>query len=791
MISAALRQSLAFEEMNSREGKIHEAHEDTFDWVFDYDRFDTNKAAFCKWLHGTDRLFWICGKAASGKSTLMRKICHDDKKLQGHLKQWAPKGIVTIAKMFFTAEGTEFQRSQEGLLRSLWEALEEQPTLAAQVLTPHLRKTAGATDKFSWTLPELRMAFDTLLKLASTEHRFCFFIDGLDEYNVISTTSAYPPEYYIETDDEKGLEIRAGHRDIAKVLLSAPENEFVKICASSRPFNDIQSIFSECPTFQLEHLTKRDMEKFVYAQIPDCLRKQAATEYEDCTDAIVENASGVFLWVSIATDTFVDGIVNGTKPPKLLAKLIKLPKKLGGPDGLYMNILQRLDPQQRADFWSMSNIMLCPRPEYAWREVTPLFLSFAIEADPEEAIAMRVNFLDTKELKDRRENIKRRLRALGNLLEFHPSPYQDHVRFMHLTVKEFLLRADVKQKVTANIAMSTLNLNVALLSTCLTMIKSISDSPHRDDENRSNIVEGALYYAAQAEIATGAPQTELLDDLDATISIICRRDPLERHTFRSNRLYWNDHEIVERDGGCHDDFMSLAVEADLTLYVQQKLEHGNVLADKPGRPLLAYAMVSGPATTKKQSDVSKASMIRLLLDHHANPNAVYEFECQCWAGGHEVFDSWPSQPSVWQMSLAFGLDSLFRWRDEGKHARWAEMVETLLYHGASPTTTVWGKGFGDNHPKEHSALFVCLQNTMVDLNCDPYLPKLVMSKGGSLRPGELEQLGDYARHEPAYFATRHAFLQYIFPRVQLSPPNDPDSDLNGGSDDDRDGDRFR
>jgi hypothetical protein len=443
----------------------------------------------------------------------------------------------------------------------------------------------------------------------------------------------------------------------------------------------------------------------------------------------------------------------------------------------------------------MSNIMLCPRPEHIWQEVTPLFLSFAVEADPEEAIAMRINFLDAKELKDRRENIKRRLIALGNLLEFHPNLYndQDHVRFMHLTVKEFLLRADVRQKVTANVAMSTLNLNVALLSTCLTMIKSLPDSHCRDDENCSGIVEGALYYAAQAEIATGAPQTELLDDLDATMTIICRRYPLERYTSRSNRLHWNDHGKVDHDGGCHNDFMSLAVEADLTLYVQQKLEHGYVLADKPGRPLLAYAVVSGSATMRKPSEFSKASMIRLLLDHHANPNAVYEFECQCWAGIHEEFDSWPSQPSVWQMSLAFGLD-LFRWPDEpdeGKHARWAEMVKTLLYHGASPTTTVWGKGFGDIYPKEHSAFFVCLQYTMLDLNCDPSLPKLVMSKGGSLRPGELEQLGDYARHEPAYFATRHAFLQYIFPRVQLSPPNDPDSDLNGASDDDRDGDRFR
>jgi hypothetical protein len=638
------------------------------------------------------------------------------------------------------------------------------------------------------------MAFDTLLKLASTEHRFCFFIDGLDEYNVISTTSAYPPEHYIETDDEKGLEIRAGHREIAKVLLSAPKNEFVKICASSRPSNDIQSIFSECPTFQLEHLTKRDMEKFVHAQIPDCLRKQAAAEYEDCTGAIVENASGVFLWVSIATDTFVDGIVNGTKPSKLKAKLDKLPKKLGGPDGLYMSILQRLDPQQRAEFWSMSSIMLCPTREDILREVTPLFLSFAVEADPEEAIAMRTNFLDTKELKDRRENIKRRLRALGNLLEFHWNPfrfeedYEGHVCFMHLTVKEFLLRADVKQKVTANIALSTLDTNVALLSTFLTMIKSLSISHNPGYHDRSKNVQGALYYAAQAEIATGAPQTESLDDLDATMTIICRRDPLERHISRSNRLHWNDREIVDRDGGCHDDFMSLAVEANLTLYIQQKLEHGYELADKPGSPLLAYAMVSSPATMRKQSDLSSASMIRLLLDHRANPDAVYEFECQCWAGRHEEYDSWPSQPSVWQMSLAFGTHNFQRhWKD----SRWAKMVKTLLHHGSSPTTTVWGEYPGENKSKEHSALFVCLKISMLDLDCDPSLPKLVMSKGGSLRPGELEQLGDYARHEPAYFATRHAFLQYIFPRVQLSPPNDPDSDLNGGSDDDRDGDRFR
>jgi hypothetical protein len=413
--------------MNTREETIHEAHEDTFNWVLDYDHSDTigpelgpetDKASFCKWLHGTDRLFWICGKAASGKSTLMRKICRDSR-LQHHLNQWTPEGTVTLAKMFFTTEGTELQKSQEGLLRSLlYEALKN-PTFAAQVLAPHLSKTADDKGKFSWTLTELCTAFNDLLGLASSIHRFCFFVDGLDEYNVIKTTSAYPPEYHIEKNKEEGRKIRSGHRKIAQ-LLSAANNGYVKICVSSRPSNDIHAIFSQCPTFQLELLTERDMKIFVRAQISNYVRglsQGIVTGYWKCADTIVNNAFGVFLWVNIVTENLVDGIVNGIKPLRLQAMLDELPTELGGLNGLYMNVLRRLDPQQRAEFWTMFDTVI-----YARRKFTPFFLSFAVEANPEDAIDMKVNFLDTNGLEDRQENIRKRLGALGNLLEVQSGP---------------------------------------------------------------------------------------------------------------------------------------------------------------------------------------------------------------------------------------------------------------------------------------------------------------------------------------------------------------------------------
>jgi hypothetical protein len=786
MALIALRQSLAFKEMNSREETIHKAHEDTFDWVLEYAHADaadpepgdeTDNAFFCRWLHGNDKLFWICGKAGSGKSTLMRKICRDDR-LSDYLKQWAPEGIVTRATMFFTTEGTELQRSQEGLLRSLLHQALKKPTIAVQVLTPHLNKTADDKGKFQWTLAELCTAFDDLLELASATQRFCFFVDGLDEYNVIATTSAYPPEYYLETENEQGRKIRSGHRRIARLLLDAANNAYVKICVSSRPSNDIQAVFSQCPTFQLELLTKRDMELFVRGQVSECARDMSqttASDYEGCADAIVKNASGVFLWVNIATEILVDGIVNGIKPLPLRSMLDNLPTELGGTKGLYMNILERLDPQQRAEAWSMFNIMLHTRGE-----LTPLFLSFAVEANDGDAIAMRVKFLQEGELEYQCEHIRKRLQALGNLLEIQHDAHsrQGYVRVMHLTVREFLLRADVQRKLISSTTISTLDTNVALLSACLTMIKSLMRS-HKF-HHQEVLVQDAVYYAAQAENSTGLPQTRLLDNLNETMEIVDARHHDAHFVRRTNRLHWNDYEETDSNGECHDDFMSLAVESNLILYVQEKLENGYDLAAKPGRPLLAYAMIPKGPEWPFTPQVSNSSMIRLLLHHHADPNAVIAFKCRCRrsARGQNDNYSWPSPPSIWQTALTLGMDnySPLKFTDA---FRWAEVVKTLLDHGASPTETIWWTPPAGFRSLQQSALYVCLSVSLEHPDCR-FLPSLLISKGGSLLPGELEDIGARVHRGSAdEFESGYAFLRSLFPELRLSPPSESESDVRG------------
>lgn len=62
--------SLTFPTMRDRYDETPEAHRKTFRWILE----DLPKNDFVKWLQSGAGLYWINGKAGSGKSTLMRFI---------------------------------------------------------------------------------------------------------------------------------------------------------------------------------------------------------------------------------------------------------------------------------------------------------------------------------------------------------------------------------------------------------------------------------------------------------------------------------------------------------------------------------------------------------------------------------------------------------------------------------------------------------------------------------------------------------------------------------------------
>ena len=79
----ALLAHLAYPKLGRREKEVHDVEDDAYDTAF-YHR----EAAISEWLSNDGELFWVAGRAGSGKSTFMKVLKHHPrtKKL---LEKWA------------------------------------------------------------------------------------------------------------------------------------------------------------------------------------------------------------------------------------------------------------------------------------------------------------------------------------------------------------------------------------------------------------------------------------------------------------------------------------------------------------------------------------------------------------------------------------------------------------------------------------------------------------------------------------------------------------------------------
>ncbi len=127
--------SLFYPDIFSRQEQVDHTFdglEDSYEWIFQDPRTQEIIESeeehgvdmlplwddFAAWLKTGQGMYWINGKAGSGKSTLMNYIC------QHHLKQefltdWSVNGQLLTPTYFLWAAGSRLQKSVDGLLRSL------------------------------------------------------------------------------------------------------------------------------------------------------------------------------------------------------------------------------------------------------------------------------------------------------------------------------------------------------------------------------------------------------------------------------------------------------------------------------------------------------------------------------------------------------------------------------------------------------------------------------------------------------------------------------------------------
>lgn len=314
---------LQFTEQEDRREQICEAHERTFRWIFD----SGDPRGLATWLQKENGLYWISGKAGSGKSTLMKYLT-DDGWFRDLLLDWAGEYDLHTASYYFWRAGTLLQKSVVGLYRTLlWHLLRRESSLCRRMASPDWQTKFVREEP---TPEYVVAAMKKLLNSGSLRARNCFAIDGLDEFDQGSIVQ----------------------RKLAQSMLDLVATGHVKIVLSSRLESMFEAAFRNSPHMRLQDLTGDDIDEYTDSRLSNLLMSLGTgvlsrEEARRIVEYVIDHAQGVFLWVRIAMDTVLDGVDNSEASHKIYVGLSALPSE---PEGLFMHVLtKRIRPQVKAE----------------------------------------------------------------------------------------------------------------------------------------------------------------------------------------------------------------------------------------------------------------------------------------------------------------------------------------------------------------------------------------------------------------------------------------------------------
>lgn len=175
-IIQSLIRVLSFSEMHQRQESIHDSFEGTFQWIYYPPRtVDRPWDSFSTWLTEGRGIYWITGKAGSGKSTLMRML-HGNKRTIDLLQSWSRGSPLITASFFFWNSGSKMQMSQDGLLRSVLQQIIEQrlkqegcETLKEKLVAFKMMQASLHTFQFKDLLQLFRLAIEEYFVKANSK----------------------------------------------------------------------------------------------------------------------------------------------------------------------------------------------------------------------------------------------------------------------------------------------------------------------------------------------------------------------------------------------------------------------------------------------------------------------------------------------------------------------------------------------------------------------------------------------------------------------------------------------
>ncbi|KAL3419504.1 hypothetical protein PVAG01_09726 [Phlyctema vagabunda] len=547
--SQTILRSLFFPEMSTRQEIISGTYPRTYGWVFrsikshkesmdegdteyreieDNSEDDYSEGSECSvgssrdsysmapswpdmrtWLENGQGIYWISGKAGSGKSTFMKYIFENTGTKEA-IAAWSGLAKYSTSGYFFWSQGIALQKSTEGLLRTaLFQTIHDIPGLAS------FCGFDPAVGIFKWTKARLERALCDILSQTKISLKLCLFIDGLDECM------------------EDPVELVALLRRISSF-------GNLKCVVSSRPFWVFRTEFNGDPQMFLHELTARDIDTYVSGNLERTKSPVPLTMEQrwELIRTLRNKAEGIFLWVTLATGSILEGLRNGDSFEELTLRVDELPLGL---DELYKDILSRIEERYRIMAIRYFQILLL---DYTREDLVPsvLILSLVDLGIAHDAQDFQPDFLYDTETVIHRCNLTllHLQRRCGGLLHFEfgwsrgaseiPEVLRSiedseelRVQFLHRTILDFFRQSHV---VMGSIPKDLVHPWDPMVARAEAFIRRISivepnaSTPldaHCMDEFSINVkhIGTALLVIRELEMHSGVSQAQLLAHLDA------------------------------------------------------------------------------------------------------------------------------------------------------------------------------------------------------------------------------------------------------------------------------------
>lgn len=261
---SAFAQEFDYDHRTNREFQIQhmKVEPSTLDWIWD--------SSLMAWFRDEAKVFWVAGKPASGKSTLINYVRHHEK-----LHELVPKALgsnVAIAQFFFDYRGKEDDTNN---LHGLSSSLLHQLLSASNVSEDDVRKHFHLGPQADLSAHSQRILEYVLAK---DGRQFLLFLDGLDECQ------------------SQKLELVRLISEVVKFK--------VKICLASRnepPFSGAYGDLAH--KFYMHEVNKPGIESYARKMLESSFISTSNDNrriLDEAAEKISDASNGVFLWATFA-----------------------------------------------------------------------------------------------------------------------------------------------------------------------------------------------------------------------------------------------------------------------------------------------------------------------------------------------------------------------------------------------------------------------------------------------------------------------------------------------------------